>query len=156
MVAEPIRAVDCYYSPERISGWLRRWDELLTLSESLRSSRHLQTTECKPGHSCSYGSPVGIRDVKGHHHDQLKYADILADLERAHARLRFHSLPWSCVDLRMRRAGKRHPADTLDGPDESSNDLHDIARALGIRYGVVRDAYAEALKTMAEFLGWEE
>lgn len=155
MPAESIQP-DAYYTPGRISRWLLRWEELLTLAECPKTSAHLQTTECTPGHSCSYGSPVGIRDSKGHHHDQLKYADILADLERAHARLRFMSLGWSVVDLRMRRAGRRHPSDTQVGPDPSTNDLHDVARALGVRYDVVRNAYADALKTMAAFLGWEE
>lgn len=72
-----------FYSPERIDGFLRRWDELLALAESPKTARHLTTRECRPGHACSYGSPVGIRDSKGHHHDQHVWSDVVADVEAA-------------------------------------------------------------------------
>ena len=144
------------YNPDTVDRWLRRWDELIALSESPRSARHLQDPQCSTGHSCSYGSPVGIRAARGMHGDPNRYSDILADLEKAWSSLRFNSLGWRVVDMRMRTAGIhrwRNPT-THAREEEPSAALDAIALALGVRAELVRDAYKMALKDMARYLGW--
>lgn len=149
------REVDAFYSPSRLDAILRRWPEYLALAETPRTARHLQTTECQPGHACSYGSPVGIRDAKGHHHDQLRYADIVADVEAARERLAYNSLGRIVVNYRMRRMGAKRRIETAEAVwEEESGNLDDIARALRVRYEIVRRAYRGALEEMAKSLGW--
>jgi hypothetical protein len=149
-------APESYYTPERVTYWLLRWDELLSLAETPKTSRHLRSPGCRPGASCSYGALTGIRDIRGGRSDQLAYADIVSDIERAHASLGFGSLRWRVVDCRMRRLGTPHPADTRLGPGEGSVALRDIARSLRMRYETVKDAYDGATRSMAEHLGWSE
>lgn len=147
-----------FYNPDVIDRWLRRFAELEALAESPRSARHLQDPQCSSGRACSYGSPIGIRSVKGLHGDPNRYSDILADLEKAWASLRYNSLPWRVVSYRMQVRGVRrwrNPT-THAREEEPSAALDAIALALGVRYDDVRDAYKAALRDMARYLGWVE
>lgn len=149
---------DTYYSPARLDGILRRWPEWLALAETPRSARHLNDPACQPGRACSYGAPVGIRDSKGHHHDQLRGADVVADVERAWGSLRYGSLEWQVINYRLMALARkrwRHP-NSGEWQHDESRSLSDIARTLGRRYQDVLDANKAALRQMAEFLGWRE
>ena len=124
-----------YYTPDRLDWWLRNWDLLDSLAESPVSSRHhLQTDHAHKDGPCIDPPKVG-KVGKGQHADPLKYADVQADIERAHAGLAMWSLPWNVVDHRKR-----------------GHNLDAIAKALRIRYHDVTTGYRDALKTMSAFL----
>lgn len=147
------------YDPATIDRWLKEWDLLLSLAETPASSRHLLDSHCRHSNRpCGSTAPVGIRDARGRGSDPHRWSDVVADIERAHARLRPHSLAWTIIDYRMRRAGLkrwRDPA-THARMQEPSQQLDAIALSMGQRAATIRRAYQDALKEMARSLGWSE
>lgn len=135
---EGIEEEPCYYTPERIDRWLREWPLLQSLAETPRSSRHYLTHE--------HGTHKGPCTEDAHfeqrgnayHGDDLDYADIQADIERAWIHLRGRwSIYFQVVEWRMR--GKT---------------LAEIAEGFCIRKEVACQAYACAKAEMARHLGW--
>lgn len=122
-----------YYTPARVKFWLRNWPLLESLAESMSTSvHHLDHTEgddrpCMP-------SPSRVQHGRG---DAMAYVDVLADLRRAHASLRYLSLEWTVVDYQQRFGPL--------GMRELREMLHRDQHA-------VTDAYRAAVAEMAKYL----
>ena len=126
---------DDYYSPDAVDRWLRQWDLLCSLAETPATSRHhLDSDHHKDGpclDSIRSGSGGRIPDT-------LSWADVRADLHRAYAQLAIGSTERRVVWERMTHGGN----------------INQIAKRIGSRQGIVRDAYASAVGRMAGYLGY--
>lgn len=128
-------ATDDYYSPEMIDRWLRQWPLLCSLAETPATSRHhLDSDHHKSGpclDSVRSGSGGRIPDT-------LSWADVRADIQRAYAQLERGSIERRVVWERMTAGGN----------------INMIAKRVGARQTIVRDAYASAVDRMAAYLGY--
>lgn len=128
-------ATDDYYSPEMIDRWLRQWPLLCSLAETPATSRHhLDSDHHKSGpclDSVRSGSGGRIPDT-------LSWADVRADIQRAYAQLAIGSIERQVVWQRMTAGGN----------------INMIAKRVGARQTIVRDAYASAVDRMAAYLGY--
>jgi hypothetical protein len=111
------------YCPRHISIYLSSWEELEARAE---------------GHGSPRLVALGAQPTKGVHADPLRWADLVADLEKAHSRLRFGGVHWTVIDYRKR-----------------GYTLGQIARALRVRKQTIVDGHNEACERMARSLGWE-
>lgn len=126
-----------YYTPQRLRWLLANWELVCCLAETPSSSRHhLDSQHRKPGPTPA--TPRTGARQRGYHGDALRWADVAADVELAHAHLVMWSLGWNVVDYRLRT----RPGLPLGG----------IARALRIRTADVLAAYREALERMSQYL----
>ncbi len=79
---------DPYYTPTRVDRWLRDWPLLESLAETPRSSRHYLTWEHRNRKGACQNDPKVEQRGTAYFGDELSYADIKADLERAWIHLR--------------------------------------------------------------------
>jgi len=115
---------DWYYTPDRIEYWLEHWRELEQLA------------------TCSYPAGVPSAVPPGRYgyrlSDPLRFADVMADIERAWASLGWLSLDYKVVEAVMR-----------------GYLLREVERVYHLRHGTATEAYQCAIKRMARYLGWE-
>ena len=159
-----------YYTPATIDRWLRDWPLLESLAERPRSSRHYLTWEHRHRRGACQDSPkVEQRGASAYFGDELSYADIKADIERAWIHLRPAEKPagMAGLDARIRTGGSqrwalhfvvieyrlqfRQDARGLIRPTS----FREIERVMGLRNGAASEAYDEAIEAMAWRLGWD-
>lgn len=129
VAAEP--EVD-YYTEARIRFWLKNWTLLETLAESMSTSAHHLDHEEGDDRPCM-PSPGRVQMSRG---DPLAYADVLADLRRAHASLRYQSLEWTVVDYQIRFGplGKEALAKMVKRRRDDVTRAFDLAVVQMVRY----------------------
>lgn len=129
-----------YYTEARIRYWLANWPLALSLAESWATSAHHLNHEREEDESRTRGcqpAPGGGRHNKRSHFDQLRGADVVADIERAHARLRYGSLEWTLIDYQMRF-----------GP----LGMQELRSMIGRDMNAITESYRSAVKQMADWL----
>jgi len=126
-----------YYTEARIRRILREWPCARSLAESWVTSAHcLSHGPDDDGRPCQ-NAPSGGRHNKRASFDPNKGSDIVADLERAHARLRYGSLEWTIVDRLMRH-----------GP----LGMRELRAMIGRDQNAVTEAFRSAVKQMSDWL----
>lgn len=133
-VAEPEAP---YYTEQRIRFWLSHWPLALSLAESwATSAHHLGHGPDDDGRPCM-PAPTGGQHNRRADFDPHRGSDVVADLERAHAQLRYGSLEWTIVDYQMRF-----------GP----LGMRSLREMLGRDMNAVTEGFRSAVTKMADFL----
>jgi len=135
LAAAPSRPPPPYYTVGRVELWLRNVELLRQLAESPATSRqHMDPQHKKEG--ATPASPRGgVKRGGGARSDPMKYADILADLERAA----------KCLPEGL---GRRAVLDRMRSP----NSLRAISARLQASYPNTIDAYKGAVAAMSATL----
>lgn len=141
------------YAPRRIDAYLRQWLAVESGAETPASTRHYWSWEHRNEDGACETAPR-LDQGKRYHGDPMDGADVRADLEAAIALLPAYSLESAVVHQRIKAATLGHVS-IAEGYFESPTTFAAMARALGRRKSVVRDAYYRALEMMAKSLGWE-
>lgn len=136
MVEERPEVRQSYYGPDRVSYWLRNFAHLHALAQNPSTSRNLLFRGPTPE------SPKTGARQKGGHGDHLRYADILADIERAFAMMCL-TRPGSLETLTVVKVSEGWP-------------LWRIAKVQQIGKGRTLESFDRACREMAEYLGWVE
>lgn len=126
---------DDFYSPDRIDWCLRQWDLVCSLAETPATSRHHLDSDHRKHGPCldSVRSGSGGRIP-----DTLSWADVRADIHRAYAQLAIGSHERRIVYERIHRGGN----------------INMIAKRIGARSQIIRDAYHSAVARMSGYLGY--
>ena len=89
-----------YYTPSRVGYWICRYALLEALAETPSSARHaLRHDESDQRPCLDHPRPTARSGFAG---DPLRYADILADIDSAHAAIGTSSREWQIIELRRR------------------------------------------------------
>lgn len=136
-MAAALLAPDSYYTPERLDYWLRNWTLLEVLAETPGSARH-QLSEEHRHYDRGCQTPPRISSGPRQHADELRWADVQADIERAHVALGKATPEFKIVAIRM-----RYPGESLGV----------IAKRVRARYQTVRRVYQRAMVLMSQILG---
>ncbi len=140
--------VERYYTPHRVAYWLRNWDTLRALAESPATASGLLDPRDGP---TPINPRVGARQP-GTRTDATRWADVLADLERA-AR---DALPYQGLERFVWFAMTNLWMPNPPFPDRRPT-LSYIATELAHRRKAdVCEAFRTAARKMALALGWAE
>lgn len=128
-------AVESYYSPRVVGRWLLNFRHLVAMAEATGSSaRGLMRRGPTPE------EPKAGARQKGHAGSSVRYAVIVADLERAKAQaLEGLGLEWHVTEALM------HGWTLNQFSERSRIDRSDVG-----------EAYQRASAMMAKYLGWSE